>query len=487
MIKLPKLQFNRMSHKIGLLVIATEFVALFTLGVFYIGRFSSQIELAMEESFRKPAYLMSNGLLRYESAEDKVIMENLVGETLQECMIIGANQQVYFSLNNEYNGRNRAGIQFLQGFEALNLEIERDIFQKVEDNGERFFVSISPIRLEDGVFLGHLFMFARMDRVARQQSEIVWIFILGSLLCIIITSLVIILLTKHYFTNNINLVLNRMTEIQNGRLAKEPLVIDSNDEIGMLGNAINNLSLKLREIVKLIISGTEKVNRSSDQIEDISVRVASGANQQATAAEEVSSAVEEMVSMIQNNTHSAQETHQISVRATEGIRQLILQEQESLNHIREISSRISIVNDIAFQTNLLALNAAVEAARAMEHGRGFAVVAAEVRRLAENSRLAADEITRISEKSVSITSSAHDFMINLAPEIEKTSQLVDDIAVSSNEQSNGAEQINSSIQDLNSVIQQYATTAGEMERNAKTMKLEADELAASIRYFEIEE
>ena len=208
--------------------------------------------------------------------------------------------------------------------------------------------------------------------------------------------------------------------------------------------------------------------------------------QQATSAEEVSSAVEEMAAVIQDSNHNANQTMLISDKAAQGIKELIEREEESLRYIKEISQKISIVNDIAFQTNILALNAAVEAARAGEQGRGFAVVAGEVRRLAENSRVAADEITKLSAKSVSITINAHDFMINLAPEIEKTSRLVHDISVSSNELNNGASQINSAIQELNLVIQQYTATAEEMNRNSEILKTEAVELGQSIAFFKLE-
>jgi methyl-accepting chemotaxis protein len=209
--------------------------------------------------------------------------------------------------------------------------------------------------------------------------------------------------------------------------------------------------------------------------------------QQATSAEEVSSAVEEMAAVIQDSNENAKQTQLISDKAALGIKELIEKEQESLKYIKEISQKISIVNDIAFQTNILALNAAVEAARAGEQGRGFAVVAGEVRRLAENSRQAADEITKLSAKSVAITNNAHEFMMKLAPEIEKTSQLVNDISVSSNELNNGAAQINSAIQELNLVIQQYTSTAEEMSKNSEVMKNEALELEHSIMFFKIEE
>jgi methyl-accepting chemotaxis protein len=481
-----RFEFKKLSYKISSLIIITEFIALFALGVFYINRFTSQIQSGMEQKLQTPAYLMSKGLLRYESAEDKVIMEKLVGEPIEDCIIIGANGKVYFSLNPEYREKRKDEIAILSGYKALEKEIEKDEFIKVENKGKQFFVAISPLRLEDGKFLGHLFIYTGMDRISQEKTSIILMFTIGSLLAILLTSGVIIFFFTKYFSKKINLTLTRLTEMQAGKLHKNHLKIDSEDEIGMLNVAINKLNDKLREIVSIIIAGASKVNASSNQINTISLKVAYGSNQQATSAEEVSSAVEEMAAMIQNNSASAHETSEISENAAIGIQELIIKEQESLKYILEIADKISIVNDIAFQTNILALNAAVEAARAGEYGRGFAVVASEVRRLAENSRIAGDEITKLSKKSVSITTSTHDFMMLLAPQIKKTSQLVNDISISSSEQNNGARQINSAIQELNLVIQEYATAAEEMSNNSKILELEANELEQSVKYFKVE-
>jgi methyl-accepting chemotaxis protein len=479
-------RFKKLSYKIGALIIITEFIALFALGVFYINRFTHQIQNSLEQKFQTPAYLMSKGLLRYESVEDQAIMEKLVGESIEECMVVGANGKIYFSLKAENRDKKKEEVNLLSSYSALSKELDKDVFIEVDEGLKQYFAVISPLRLEDGKFLGHLFIYAKMERVAKEKASIIIMFIIGSLLTIILTSFVIIFFFTKFFSNKVNLTLKRLTDIQSGKLPRNPLKIDSDDEIGQLGLAINNLNEKLREIVTLITSGANKVNGSSNQISNISVKVANGSSQQATSAEEVSSAVEEMAAMIQNNAASAEQTQEISIKAAEGIKELIEKEKESLRYIQEISQKISIVNDIAFQTNILALNAAVEAARAGDQGRGFAVVAGEVRRLAENSRSAADEITKLSQKSVSITNSTHDFMMQLAPQIQKTSRLVNDITQSSNEQSNGASQINSAIQELNLVIQEYVLTAEEMARNSKILKSEAFELEQSIMYFRVE-
>lgn len=483
---LIQLRFKRLSFKIGVLIIATEFIALIALGFYYSNRFTSQIKDGLKQKFQTPAYLMSKGLLRYETTEDKETMEKLVGETIEECIIIGANGKVYFSLNKEFLDKKRDEVALFANYPALKQEITESEFLNIEKDFKTYFVAISPLKLDDGKFLGHLFIIARMDRLHAQRASIIIMFFLGSLLCIVITSAVIIFLFNRYFTRKIHHVLNRLTEMQKGRLSSKMLTVDSEDEIGLLSNTINTLNEKLRDTVTRIAKGASKVNGSSNQISTISLNVAQGSVQQATSAEEVSSAVEEMAAVIQDSHNNAKQTQLISDKAAEGIKELIAKEQESLRYIKEISEKITIVNDIAFQTNILALNAAVEAARAGEQGRGFAVVAGEVRRLAEKSRIAADEITKLSLKSVVITTNAHDFMMKLAPEIEKTSKLVDDISVSSSELSNGASQINCAIQELNLVIQQYASTAEEMSRNSEVMKNEALELEHSIMFFKVE-
>ncbi len=159
--------------------------------------------------------------------------------------------------------------------------------------------------------------------------------------------------------------------------------------------------------------------------------------------------------------------------------------REAVVSINSIAEKIGIITDIAFQTNILALNAAVEAARAGEAGKGFAVVAAEVRKLAERSRIAADEINKLSANGVETVSQASQKLINLVPEIEKTTKLVQEIAAASLEQSAGSEQINGAVQQLSGVTQQSAASSEELATGAEELSTQAEKLKELISFFKV--
>jgi methyl-accepting chemotaxis protein len=480
------MKIRKLSYKIGALIITTEFIALLLLGIFYIQTFSNKIDEDLKQKFGSPGYLMSKGLLKYESVEDKSIMEKFVNETIEESIIIGANGKIYYSLKPEYKGKNVQDIPFLTQFKELKQEVEEPLFFNSRNDSGFFFVNIYPIRLDDGKFVGNLFIYARKDRIEQQKSQIIFMFLIGSVLCIILTSVIIIYLFNRFISDKIKYLLHKIQLLKEGKISKSRIDFESGDEMDVLANSINELNERLSEIVSTILKGVEIVTLNSVQIGEMSVKVAGGANKQATSAEEVSATIEEMNAAIQENSDNAQQTEKISVAATEGISRLASQSAESLKYIREISEKIGIVNEIAFQTNLLALNAAVEAARAGTQGKGFSVVAAEVRKLAEHSKKAADEIISLSQNSVLITEQTYELMVKLSPDIEQTSKLVKQISNSSFEQSSSAEQINQAIQQLNHIIQQNSAMSDEMATNSKYLQEKANELKASIMFFNIE-
>lgn len=268
-------------------------------------------------------------------------------------------------------------------------------------------------------------------------------------------------------------------------LSLENSYLSRKDEIGELSRALQKMVDKLKEIVESIVAGSNNIASASEQTSSTAQELSQGANEQASSVEEISSTMEQMTSNIQQNSDNAQQTDKIATFSAEGIRNVAVAAKDSLTSIKNISDKISIINDIAFQTNILALNAAVEAARAGEHGRGFAVVAAEVRKLAERSKLAANEIVDLAKSSVQVTEEAGKLMISILPEIEKTAKLVQEIAAASLEQNNGGIQINNAIQQLNTITQQNASASEEMASNAEELTSQADQLREIVSYFKI--
>jgi len=309
-----------------------------------------------------------------------------------------------------------------------------------------------------------------------------------SLIIIILISLTLIILVSTFILKNIFKQLGgdpmEVEQIANN-IAKGKLNIeieDAENRIGVLGS-LYTMVLKLREVIESTLSGAENISAASQQLSSGSEEMSQGASEQASSTEEVSSSMEEMTSNIQQNTENAQETEKISVIAAKGISEVEKAAKESLTSIKQIAEKITIVNDIAFQTNILALNAAVEAARAGEYGRGFAVVAAEVRKLAERSKIAADEIVSLSTYSVKATEDSGELMSKIIPEVEKTARLVQEITAASLEQNSGADQINNAIQQLNQVTQQNAAASEEMSTSSEELSSQAEQLKDVVSFF----
>lgn len=261
--------------------------------------------------------------------------------------------------------------------------------------------------------------------------------------------------------------------------------IHQKDEIGILASNLQMMSVRFREIITYVSSTSENLSSASLELSSNSQIVSQGASEQAASAEEVSAAIEEMAANIQQNKENAKLTEKIAVKAESGIQFGSGKVTQTVDAMREIANKISIIGDIAFQTNILALNAAVEAARAGEHGRGFGVVAAEVGKLAERSKLAAAEIDQLTKSSVYSAEEAGKLMKEIVPEIQKTSQLIQEISAANKEQSAGADQINSAIQQLNQVTQQNAATAEELSTNAVELSAQAEQLQEIISFFKI--
>ena len=236
----------------------------------------------------------------------------------------------------------------------------------------------------------------------------------------------------------------------------------------------------IRTIAGEVASATQSISAAS-------VQVSNGASAQAASAEEASSSMEEMVSNIKQNADNSQQTDRIATKSARDAQESGKCVAEAVAAMKEIATRISIIEEIARQTNLLALNAAIEAARAGEHGKGFAVVAAEVRKLAERSQKAAGEINRLSGTTVKVSEKAGEMLDKLVPDIQKTAELVQEITAASREQDTGSEQINKALQQLEKVIQQNASAAEEMASTTEELTGQSDQLLTALGFFRTED
>lgn len=300
----------------------------------------------------------------------------------------------------------------------------------------------------------------------------------------IITGILLSWLIGLGITRPIGKLLNAVDEMRQGNLDFDFEVLRK-DEIGQLLTAVKEMMKILGDVVNDVRVAAENVADASQAMSASTEEMSQGATEQASGAEEASSSMEEMSSNIRQNDDNAHQTEKIAVKSAEDATEGGKAVARTVDAMREIAEKISIIEEITRQTNMLALNAAIEAARAGEHGKGFAVVAAEVRKLAERSQTAAAGISDLSASSVEVAERAGQMLDQIVPDIRRTSELVQEIAAASNEQNTGAQQINRAIQQLDQITQQNASAAEEMSSTAEELSSQAEHLKSTVAFFKV--
>lgn len=265
------------------------------------------------------------------------------------------------------------------------------------------------------------------------------------------------------------------------------------DEIGVLVQSLDEMQTQLTSVVQSIKTtaryvsdgsvemkdAAQQISEGSEQLSSTAQSLSQGTSQQAASVEQVSASMEQMAANIQQSADNAQATEKIALQSSENAEKGGEAVRETVQAMKQIAEKISIIEDIARETNMLSLNAAIEAARAGEHGKGFAVVAQQVRKLAENSAVAAGEISSLSSHSVKVAEGAGELLAEMVPNIRRTADLVQEITASSKEMSAGASQVNSAVSQLDTVVQQSAASAEQVAATSEEQTAQTENLATT--------
>ena len=261
--------------------------------------------------------------------------------------------------------------------------------------------------------------------------------------------------------------------------------IEPKSERDQLGLALRDMTTNLAEVIGDIRNGILTLSTASSQVSATAQALSQGTSSQSASVEQTTASLEQMTASITQNAANSQEMKKMADQGARDAEESGSSVRETTQAMQKIAEKISIVEDIAYQTNLLALNAAIEAARAGENGRGFAVVASEVRKLAERSQSAAQEIGALAEASVIVAEQSAESLQKLVPSIHKTTELVQEVSAASNEQSSGVAQINQAMSMVDQIAQQNASSAEELSATAEELAGQAKTLGVRMDIFNL--
>ncbi len=320
---------------------------------------------------------------------------------------------------------------------------------------------------------------------------------------IILFAVIMAVLTGIMIIRSITIPLNHAIEVArrvaNGDLRAD-VAVTQHDEVGALLNALKDMNGNLAHIVGEVRAGTESIASASGEIAAGNLDLSNRTESQASSLEKTAAAMEELTSTVKQNADNARQANQLAETASQVaskggavVSDVVNTMSEINDSARKIADIIGVIDGIAFQTNILALNAAVEAARAGEQGRGFAVVATEVRSLAQRSAAAAKEIKLLIDDSVNKVeqgnkqaSQAGTTMREVVSSVQRVTDIMSEISAASREQSQGIEEVNLAITQMDETTQQNAALVEQAAAAAKSLQDQAGHLEELVNQFQLD-
>ncbi len=431
------------------------------------------------------------------SREANLIIQWYLEARKNEKEYIISGQQSYLQLVRESIDKSEERAQTLQALfkKDTNIQAATLLTQALHDYAQAFGFYVNLLQDQDKQEMlmaktaeqaqlasQEAFNDQSQKMQAATQSMRLWVSV-GVFTAIFVGLLIAWFITR-MITRPINQGMHLTTHIAQGYLNVD-IQVDSRDEMGQLMQALQDMKQRLYDVVSQVRTAGDDLSSTSESLNETARLLSLSSNEQAASVEQTSASLEQMSASIAQTADNAKATDRLAIQTAQQVNEGGQAVSDTLEAMRKIVAKISIIEEISYQTNLLALNAAIEAARAGDHGKGFAVVAAEVRKLAENSQVAAKEISELAGSSVAVAEKAGTLLKQIVPNMNSTTELIQEITAATLEQNSGVQQINLTINQLDEVTQQNASAAEEVADTAQKINQKSSLLQSYMDYFKL--